>query len=238
MPDNSERLDVYDRLNRHVEALLRGRRPASVGEIGRDEAEMLRIASVLNAVGVMPEPRPSFVEGLEAKLQLGTNYRACMWRQLSRRGLLRGIAAAVGLLVAGGAADRAITSRGRSAPGFGWVAVAKATELAPGSAQKFISGAVEGYLVNVDGQFRAVSALCTHMPCVLNWNGPVRQLVCPCHQAQFAVDGRHLPDGGYDEPLPSLPVFAVRQVAGMVYVFAPSRPPAPAPSEADPEDDH
>ena len=40
-----------------------------------------------------------------------------------------------------------------------------------------------------DGTLHAVSARCTHLYCILNWNAAERSWDCPCHGSRFAVDG-------------------------------------------------
>jgi Rieske Fe-S protein len=58
----------------------------------------------------------------------------------------------------------------------------------------------EGRVVEVDGQrlavFRperghasAVSAVCTHLGCVVSWNAGEQTWDCPCHGSRFATDG-------------------------------------------------
>ncbi|MFN8418360.1 MAG: FAD-dependent oxidoreductase [Anaerolineae bacterium] len=39
------------------------------------------------------------------------------------------------------------------------------------------------------GRLHAVSAICTHMGCVVNWNNAERSWDCPCHASRFAPDG-------------------------------------------------
>ena len=43
-----------------------------------------------------------------------------------------------------------------------------------------------------DGVLHAVSAKCTHMGCVVAWNGAAKSWDCPCHGSRFDVDGRVL----------------------------------------------
>jgi glycine/D-amino acid oxidase-like deaminating enzyme/nitrite reductase/ring-hydroxylating ferredoxin subunit len=61
----------------------------------------------------------------------------------------------------------------------------------------------EGAVVDVDGSkvaaFRdeegtvhAVSATCTHLGCIVNWNPAERSWDCPCHGSRFAADGQVL----------------------------------------------
>ncbi|HWG84202.1 MAG TPA: FAD-dependent oxidoreductase, partial [Deinococcales bacterium] len=40
-----------------------------------------------------------------------------------------------------------------------------------------------------DGQLQAVSAVCTHMGCIVSWNKAERSWDCPCHGSRFAPDG-------------------------------------------------
>jgi Rieske Fe-S protein len=39
------------------------------------------------------------------------------------------------------------------------------------------------------GSVHAVSAVCTHLGCVLGWNPADRTWDCPCHGSRFAFDG-------------------------------------------------
>jgi Rieske Fe-S protein len=40
------------------------------------------------------------------------------------------------------------------------------------------------------GNVHAVSAVCTHLGCVLGWNSTDRTWDCSCHGSRFAIDGR------------------------------------------------
>jgi Rieske Fe-S protein len=64
------------------------------------------------------------------------------------------------------------------------------SEIAPGQA-KVIS--VDGEKVaahrDPDGALHAVSAICTHRGCVVDWNAVDRSWDCPCHGSRFTYDG-------------------------------------------------
>jgi Rieske Fe-S protein len=64
------------------------------------------------------------------------------------------------------------------------------SEIAPGHA-KVISvdgGRVAAYRDDA-GAVHAVSAVCTHMGCVVDWNAGERTWDCPCHGSRFDCDG-------------------------------------------------
>ena len=45
---------------------------------------------------------------------------------------------------------------------------------------------------NPEGAVTALSATCTHMGCLVSWNGAERTWDCPCHGSRFALDGKVL----------------------------------------------
>ena len=70
------------------------------------------------------------------------------------------------------------------------------------------------WVVRSDEGFRAFSAVCTHLGCVVKWRRGQRQFFCPCHGARFSSDGEVM--GG---PAPrALPALEVTEVSGEVRV--------------------
>jgi glycine/D-amino acid oxidase-like deaminating enzyme/nitrite reductase/ring-hydroxylating ferredoxin subunit len=51
------------------------------------------------------------------------------------------------------------------------------------------------------GQLHLVSAVCTHMGCIVEWNNAEKSWDCPCHGSRFGVDGSVL-EGPAMVPLP------------------------------------
>lgn len=43
-----------------------------------------------------------------------------------------------------------------------------------------------------DGKLHCVSAVCTHMKCIVDWNNAERTWDCPCHGSRFSHDGKVL----------------------------------------------
>jgi cytochrome b6-f complex iron-sulfur subunit len=40
-----------------------------------------------------------------------------------------------------------------------------------------------------EDEFHALSAVCTHLACIVQWDPDARQIRCPCHAGFFAPDG-------------------------------------------------
>ncbi|NLG50942.1 MAG: FAD-dependent oxidoreductase [Chloroflexi bacterium] len=43
-----------------------------------------------------------------------------------------------------------------------------------------------------DGRLHAISAVCTHRGCLINWNNAERTWDCPCHGSRYTVDGEFI----------------------------------------------
>jgi cytochrome b6-f complex iron-sulfur subunit len=209
-PMTDERAEEF---GRYVDALLDEERP-SPDDVADDEAIMAIIATGLKAAG-RPEsetPDPAFAEQLRLRMREADRGIAAVSRlpslglgrvRISRRDLLRtGIGAAVGL-AAGGSAVAVLGGRTRNVfvdPGSSlasdgeWTPVALLADLPAGSVARFSTAAFAGFLVNDDGQIRALSSVCTHMGCTLAYRPAWRDLRCPCHGASFDLYG-HLANG-------------------------------------------
>jgi cytochrome b6-f complex iron-sulfur subunit len=88
----------------------------------------------------------------------------------------------------------------------GGQAIARTSEVAPGSALKFKDSGSPAVLVHLQsGDFVAYSAVCTHQRCTVAYrNG---QLACPCHGSVFdPTNGAEVVNGPAQLPLPEIPV--------------------------------
>jgi cytochrome b6-f complex iron-sulfur subunit len=57
--------------------------------------------------------------------------------------------------------------------------------------------------------FHALSAVCTHLGCIVKWDSGKQMLVCPCHAATFDING-NVVSGPAPRPLESYPVQIVQ----------------------------
>ncbi len=90
--------------------------------------------------------------------------------------------------------------------GAGEQAIARTSEVAPGSAVKFEDSGSPAVLVHLNsGDFVAYSAVCTHQQCTVAYRGG--QLACPCHGSIFdPANGAAVVSGPARSPLPEVPV--------------------------------
>lgn len=70
----------------------------------------------------------------------------------------------------------------------------------PGEGKVFDQNGKRVALSNVDGSINAVSALCTHAGCEVEWNKGEKTWDCPCHGSVFGPDGSVL-NGPAEAPL-------------------------------------
>ncbi len=70
------------------------------------------------------------------------------------------------------------------------------------------------WVLRLPGGFAAISAICTHKGCIVDWDVQQRLLACPCHRGLYDTDG-NVVQGLPHEPLPH---FRVDVVRGEVYV--------------------
>ncbi|PLX89676.1 MAG: cytochrome B6 [Desulfuromonas sp.] len=60
------------------------------------------------------------------------------------------------------------------------------------------------------GNFVALSAVCTHLGCIVKWENDKGEFLCPCHGGQFSASGQVL-GGPPPKPLDTYPVAVVDQ---------------------------
>ncbi len=170
-------------------------------------------------------------------------------RHVSRRALLAGGAAAVAASLTLGAGIEHMVEQatnGRQAPGTGqagstwstpivppdvastWLFVTTLAELGD-SAIRFATDSIVGYVIRNDGDggesvknepIVAMSASCTHMGCIVQWQNSDRKYHCPCHGGLFSEYGK--PENSSPvRYLTSLPRLDTKIEDGKVYVRVP-----------------
>jgi nitrite reductase/ring-hydroxylating ferredoxin subunit len=240
-------MDQFERFNELVDALLGERRLKRSRLSSADELEALQMAAALMARGRLRRSEPDFVAALHqgrrgtSSAGYGADLRpriaaTAFWLPCGEpRNRLAGWHWPRRWLLPRPAAAR--TQRRWPAPLVGddgqWVQVASASAVASGTVQRFTAGAVTGYILNEDGQFRAVSASCTCMGCILAWNAEADEFVCPCHGATFdragaMVDESSLYPGTQLRRLPQIRV-QVEEDTVMVWTIGQVEEPKPPP---------
>jgi cytochrome b6-f complex iron-sulfur subunit len=48
------------------------------------------------------------------------------------------------------------------------------------------------FVARLEGGFLAISSICTHLHCIVNWNELTKRFECPCHGAKFNEEGEVL----------------------------------------------
>ena len=56
------------------------------------------------------------------------------------------------------------------------------------------------FVLRTEGGFLALSGVCPHLHCIVNWNEVLKRFECPCHGAKFNQDGEVL-EGPPPRPL-------------------------------------
>lgn len=204
-----------DRFDQAIDKLLADKSPRSeLSGLDPGQLEMVRMAQLLRGSAVQ-DPRPDFVEQLHERIFPRP-------RRISRRAaFVSGLSALAAGLAAGVGLDRATrgTATPQAAPHWPvvprnrgkWMPVAQVADVPPGAVHPFTAGAVQGFVLNRNGQYRALSRICTHMGCTLRFSQSEQSFQCPCHGAEFNLKGvvRYGPKG-YPLRLPPLPEIDVR----------------------------
>ena len=66
-------------------------------------------------------------------------------------------------------------------------------ELKPNSGKIFRFGSRPGLLIRTaSGEYRAMSATCTHLSCTVQYRQDLREVWCACHNGKYNLDGRNI----------------------------------------------
>jgi cytochrome b6-f complex iron-sulfur subunit len=97
----------------------------------------------------------------------------------------------------------------REGPGQKTVKAAAQNEI-PVGASKLVQGAGKPVIVIRLGEteYRAFSAVCTHLGCLVQWRNAERDIFCPCHGGRFSLEGKVI-GGPPPHPLTPYPAAVV-----------------------------
>ncbi len=70
------------------------------------------------------------------------------------------------------------------------------------------------FIVRLENGFLAMSSVCTHLHCIVNWNGVLKTFECPCHGGKFDEKGE-VTAGPPPRPLD---LYKLQIVAGKIVV--------------------
>lgn len=85
------------------------------------------------------------------------------------------------------------------------IEAASLADLKAKGALRFRFGREPCILIHSGGRVHALSLVCTHLGCLVEWSPERHQLVCPCHRAAFGLAGNVI-DGPPKRPLPTFDV--------------------------------
>lgn len=102
----------------------------------------------------------------------------------------------------------------RRGPSIQTVSAGKADEFAEWQTKIVAVNGHPVIIVRTPQGFRAFSAICTHLGCIVGWDAQRKQIACPCHAGFFDLNGR--PVSG--PPPRALPEHGVAVVNGDVLV--------------------
>lgn len=142
------------------------------------------------------------------------------WQQpLSRRGLFKYILLGFSALAtAGGVLTPVIAylwpPKRSGGQAGGRIAVAATADVPEGQGQVFSVANKPVLVVHTPDGFKALSATCTHLGCIVFWNEQRQVIQCPCHEAFFNTNGAVISG----PPPGPLPAYRIQVEGDQVYV--------------------
>ena len=91
-------------------------------------------------------------------------------------------------------------------PSVQTVSAGKVDDFQPWQAKTVAVAGHPVVVVRTPQGFRALSAICTHLGCIVQWDPQRKQIACPCHAGFFDINGRVL-SGPPPKPLTEYGVY-------------------------------
>ena len=96
----------------------------------------------------------------------------------------------------------------------GRVAVASPADLPVGTGEVYSVHNKPVIVMNTPDGYKAVSAVCTHLGCIVYWDEKKEVIACPCHEAFFTTEGAVISG----PPPAPLEVYRVQVEGDQIYV--------------------
>ena len=183
-----------DRVDRIVSDLLRERRLKLRGGDAEEKEAITLAARLAAARRGTQRMDPAFRRRLAAALQ-----ESPQGTWVTRRAaLVAGLGVAAGALGATSLSRALEPAYQATNPGASevvkptngrWIDVGALADFVEGEGKLVHAGAVGAYVFRKGGDVRAVSSICSHLPCELSWQTDSAVLLCPCHNVGFKRDG-------------------------------------------------
>jgi len=82
----------------------------------------------------------------------------------------------------------------------------KKSEVPLGEGKEIVFGGTPAIILNVKGMgYLALSRVCTHLGCLVEYNKETNRFICPCHAGTFNIEGNVI-SGPPPKPLEKLPL--------------------------------
>ncbi len=228
MPDDQKKADRVEKLVRDV---IEGHHLKATPTDAAEREAIMAAARLAGARDGYPRMSSAFRRRLATILETGEQPG---W--MSRRAaLVAGLGIAAGAL--GGAGLGRLTAGDKPEPAVAtkppvsgtstgiidlgshgrWVDVAAMSDLPEKQGVRVTAGAVGAFLFKEGDKVHAVSSVCSHLPCELNWMPTNSLLNCPCHNQNFDASGNSTSQTYPLNPLYKLQVRVTS--AGRIEVF-------------------
>lgn len=216
-----------NRVDQIISDLLRGRRLRLRGGDAEEKAAITAAARLVAARQGPQRMNPAFRKRLERAIESGAREPLVSRRAALVAGLSLAAGAVTGGLVARATAPGVPNQASGAVRRLGgepinpiqgrWIDVGAMAELIDGQGKRVTAGGVGAFLFRRGDTVKAVSSICSHLPCELTWSGEGGVLNCPCHPASFTPEGKSTDD---TYGLPALNTVQVRvTAAGRVEVL-------------------
>jgi cytochrome b6-f complex iron-sulfur subunit len=178
-----------NRVEKIISDLLRGRRLKLRGADAEEKDSIIVAARLAGARKGPQRMHPAFRKRLGRQLDDTARDSWVTRRTALVAGLGLAAGAASGVLLGRGGGPEIAKAEAIEPANPQWVDVGALDEFPEGQGRRVSAGGVGAYVFRTGSNVSAVSAICSHLPCELSWDGADGHLLCPCHPAKFTPSG-------------------------------------------------